>query len=288
MADVSGSSPLTSILFVCFSSFPPSFGREGFFFIKKIFYENEKERLSQSKNKWIEDIRIKEKLRQTGSVFSRQPNYGKKEIVGLFFSRENKKFFFFIFLSLAFFFISLKIGLKGFVVLVLSILLFQPQQIGATPLPPVAGITAQLNLIQTPETLTDRLTVDVSIPLSHGIFLNRICSTTLPRPTILWGLFVDDHWRLRFDWSIHRDLPLNNRNIRNKRRVIASLVDDNAANSLFDMNKQLNVITWVENRQKWVIITTLLPIIYRNFLSGTESFILLPRLLNILSNNLPA
>ena len=51
MADVSGSSPLTSIPFVFFSSLSLSFGREGFFFIKKIFYENEKERLSQSKNK---------------------------------------------------------------------------------------------------------------------------------------------------------------------------------------------------------------------------------------------
>lgn len=57
---------------------------------------------------------------------------------------------------------------------------------------------------------------------------------------------------------------------------------------LFDMNKQLNERTWVENRQKLFIITTLLPIIYRNFPSGTEYFIVLPRLLNILSNNLPA
>ena len=84
----------------------------------------------------------------------------------------------------SFLLISLEIGLRGFVVSVLSISLFKLQQVCATPLPLVAGTTAQLNLTQTPETSIVPLTVDASIPLSHSIFLNRICLATLARPTM--------------------------------------------------------------------------------------------------------
>src|SRR3569833_1659179 len=102
----------------------------------------------------------------------------------------------------SFLLISLEIGLRGFVVSVLSILLFKLQQVCATPLPLVAGTTAQLNLTQTPETSIVPLTVDASIPLSHSIFLNRICLATLARPTMFRSLFVDDRRRSWLDWSI--------------------------------------------------------------------------------------
>ena len=117
-----------------------------------------------------------EKLESGKSFVRLDPSLHDNPNVSFF--RGNKEFFF------SFLFISLEIGLRGFVVSVLSILLFKLQQVCATPLPLVAGTTAQLNLTQTPETSIVPLTVDASIPLSHSIFLNRICLATLARPTM--------------------------------------------------------------------------------------------------------
>lgn len=118
-----------------------------------------------------------EKLESGKSFVRLDPSLHDNPNVSFF--RGNKEFFF------SLLFISLEIGLRGFVVLVLSILLFKPQQICATPLLPVAGTTAQLNPTQTPRTSTVPLTVDASIPLSHAIFSNIRCSATLPRTNMI-------------------------------------------------------------------------------------------------------